>query len=199
MKPATLLAVLALVATTLPSAAQTTADVAVSSALTGEARALYDFGRERFAAGDFAAALAKFTRAHELSGDPRLIWNMAASEAALKHYARAMTLVDRYLASGGSLLSRSDHEQAERFRDAAGSLVGTVQLSVPEGTEIAVDGEAVGKAPLGGPLYLDAGKRRVVLTKPGYRGVVRREVIGAGTTVAWKVELERLRVEPLTR
>src|SRR4051812_38602326 len=91
----------------------------LSASLSGEAKALYELGRARFSDGDVAAALAKFQRAHELSQDPRLLWNVAACEAALKHYARAMSLVDRYLAGAASMISDRDREQASRFRAAA--------------------------------------------------------------------------------
>ena len=169
----------------------------LAGALTGEAKALYDIGRASFRAGDTAAALANFQRAHERSGDPRLLWNMAACEASLKHWARAMTLVDRYVANGASLLSDRDREQAIRFRGAAKRFVAIVELSTAPGVVVTVDGENVGTTPLGGPLYLDAGKRRVSFTKPGYRGVVRVETVSPESTLTWNIAAERLRVRVL--
>lgn len=170
----------------------------VQSSLRGEARALYDLGRDLFTAGDVSAALGKFSRAHELSGDPRLLWNMAACESALKHYARAMTLVDRYLKKSDPLLSERDRQQAERFRTAAKPLVAVVDLStIQRGVEVSVDGEAVGTTPLELPLYLDPGKRRIQLTKAGYRGVIRKETVSGGSATSWKVDLERLHIDPL--
>jgi hypothetical protein len=119
---------------------------------------------------------------------------MAACEASLKHWARAMTLVDRYVANGASLLSDRDREQATRFRTAAKRFVATVALDVANGVTVTVDGEVAGVTPLGGPLYLDAGKRRVHFTKPGYRGIIRVETVTGEAALTWKLAIERLRI-----
>jgi hypothetical protein len=108
-----------------------------------------------------------------------------------------MTLVDRYVANGAGLLSDRDREQAIRFRTAAKRFVATVDLTTSRGVTITVDGEVTGTTPLGGPLYLDAGKRRVHFTKPGHRGVVRVETLTGEATVAWNIALEPLRVRVL--
>lgn len=173
-------------------------DGSLAKTLSGEAKALYEIARSSYEAGDPAGALAKFQRAHEISGDPRLLWNMAACEAALRHWARAMTLVDRYLTTGGALLGDRDKERAARFRAAAKPFVAAVELTTaPASVGIAVDGEAIGTTPLGAPLYLDAGRRRVHFTKNGYRGIVRLETALGGSDLVWTVTLERLRVRPL--
>lgn len=170
----------------------------LAESLGGEAKALYEMARRSFDAGDVPGALTKFTRAFELSGDPRLLWNMAACEAGIKHYARAMTLVDRYLASSGALLSDKDRTQVARFRAAAKPLVATVALTTaPADVRVAVDGEPIGTVRAGGSLYLDAGARRVTFTRPGYRGLVRVETVSGGADLVWKIELERLRVKAL--
>lgn len=163
----------------------------LGDALTGEAKALYEIGKSSFDAGDVPGALGRFTRAHELSRDPRLLWNMAACEAGLKHYARAMTLVDRYLGESGALLTDRDRQQATRFRAAAKPLVATVTLSTANDVKITVDGEPV---PTSSILYLDQGKRRVTFSRPGHRGIVKVETVTGGSDLAWRIDLERLRI-----
>jgi hypothetical protein len=108
-----------------------------------------------------------------------------------------MTLVDRYVATGASLLSARDREQTTRFRAAAKRFVATVTLEAPPGVTVTVDGEIAGTTPLGGPLYLDAGKRRVHFTKPGHRGVVRVENVGGEAALTWNIVPERLRIRVL--
>ncbi len=169
----------------------------LAAALSGEARALYEIGRSLFEAKDYAAALPKFQRAYELSADPRLLWNVAACEASLKHWARALTLVDRYVAAEGPRLSETDRTKTERFHTAAKQFVATVTVTAPAGAAVAVDGEPAGTTPLAGPLYLDAGKHRVVFTKPGHRGLVRLESVDGGADLAWTVTLDRLQIKPL--
>lgn len=163
----------------------------LNESLTGEAKALYEIGKSTFDSGDVPGALGRFTRAHELSSDPRLLWNMAACEAGLKHYARAMMLVDRYLGESGALLTDKDRQQATRFRAAAKPLVATISLSVAPDTKITVDGEVV---PTSSILYLDQGRRRLTFTRPGHRGIVRVETVTGGSDLVWKIELDRLRI-----
>lgn len=192
-----LAAALGALACVAPSSASAE-ESALGNALGGEAKALYEMGRGLFDKGDVAAALGRFTRAHELSKDPRLLWNVAACEASLKHYARAMTAVDRYLAASGSLLTERDRDQATRFRAAARPLVASVKIvGAPGPLTVAVDGEPVGATPLSETLYLDAGAHRVHFTKPGFRGVVRVESVAGGADVAWTVTLERLKIRTL--
>jgi hypothetical protein len=174
-------------------------DDTLAAALTGEARDLYDIGRSLFEKNDYAAALPKFQRAYDLSSDPRLLWNVAACEASLKHWARAMTLVDRYVSIGGPRLTEADRAKAERFKGAAKQFVATVTLTTtPDGVSVAVDGESVGATPLGAALYLDAGKRRVVFTRAGHRGIVRVETVEGGADLTWSLTLEKLHVKSIS-
>src|SRR5262245_25502031 len=68
----------------------------LAESLPGEARANYDAGRVLFEDQDYAGALVKFERAFKHTPDPRLLWNMAACEKSLRHYARALELLERY-------------------------------------------------------------------------------------------------------
>jgi hypothetical protein len=168
----------------------------IAASLADEPRALYRLGRELYSSGDAAAALQRFTRAYELSSEPRLLWNLAACEARLRHWARAMTLLDRYEAAAPTESAR-DREQTAQFRAAAQPLVATVDVSgIPAGVTIAVDGEIIGQTPLG-LLYLDGGSRRVRFTRPGYRGLVRVDTVGKGSHLVWTITLEPLRIRLL--
>jgi hypothetical protein len=179
-----------------PAHARADTDGGVEDSLGGEARALYEIGRSLFEAGDFAAALPKFQRAYELSSEPRLLWNVAACEASLKHYARAMTFVDRYVAIGGERLGDSDRAKAARFKAAAKQFIATVTVTTsPDAVVIAVDGESIGSTPV---VYLEAGKHRIVFTKPGHRGLIRVESVEAGADLAWNITLEKLRVRSIS-
>src|SRR6478736_4874903 len=77
----------------------------LAETLTGEAKSAYDSARVLFGDGDFGGALVKFQAAYDKSKDPRLLWNMAACEKNLRHYARTLQLVRRYAAEGGSVLT----------------------------------------------------------------------------------------------
>jgi len=158
----------------------------LAQTLEGEAKKAYDDARIAFDAGDYHAALLKFDKAHQLSHDPRLLWNMAGSHARLRHYARALALLDRYVSGSGDALTAADRRDAEDKRRTIAAFVGTLDVRVREpGATVFVDGERVGETPLGGPLRLDQGTHRVRVGRRGYRE--RIEVVavegGGSTTV----------------
>jgi hypothetical protein len=162
----------------------------LSQALTGDARALYESGRDLFRNSEWAAALAKFQRASELSSDPRLLWNMAACERKLKHNAQVLRLIDAYLAAGEGWLSEDERAEARRAALAVRPFVAAVTVtSEPSGAEVFVDDVRIGTTPLASAYLVDMGTRRVRFTKSGYRDVTRTEEISGGTELTWAASL----------
>lgn len=94
-----------------PAAAPST----ISDTLTGQVRKDYDTARVLLADGDFGGALVKFTAAYDASKDGRLLWNIAACEKTLRHYARAVALLRRY-AEAPTTNANDKHDAAERCR-----------------------------------------------------------------------------------
>jgi hypothetical protein len=134
--------------------------------LQGPARAAYEEGRTLFRSGDFAAAYARFETAYAASSNPRLLWNMGACEEQLRHYARAIAVLERYLAS-----DRIDDEARARGRALLAQMnerVGHVRVETqPEGANVFVDDIAV--ADVARPLPVDEGEHTVRAEKDGYR------------------------------
>jgi hypothetical protein len=163
----------------------------LTESLSGPARELYARARVRFRDGDYAQALELLRAAQEASPDPRLFWNMAACEEKLHHYAVAMSLVEKYLTTGGPLLGPSERKEAKQFLDAAAVFVGNVALSgAPDGTKVFVDDELMGTAPLAKPIRIDQGQRRVRFARTGYRDLLREEKVIGGADQHWAVVLE---------
>src|SRR6476619_135596 len=50
--------------------------------------AAHDRARARFLAGDYSGALIESSKAYALTGDPRMLWNMAACEKKLSRFDR---------------------------------------------------------------------------------------------------------------
>jgi hypothetical protein len=160
--------------------------------LKGDAKAAYEEARRLFKAGDYKASLDALERAQKLSPDPRLFWNMAACENKLGHHAKAITLVEKYLAAGGGILSDAERKEATDFIVAMQTLVGTVTVSSPlEGVELAIDDEIVGATPFARPLYVDAGEHRIRMRHAGYKEATRTETVPAGGTAAWTLEMTK--------
>jgi tetratricopeptide (TPR) repeat protein len=182
----------------LAFAAPAYADVApppLAEGLAGDARAAYERGRTQYAAGDYVGARNAFGSAFEQSHDPRLLWNMAACERKLGRAAKALTLIDRYVALGGALLADADRQEAARWRGVLEKGVATVTVTgALAGVEVLVDDEQVGTTPLAVPVFVDAGAHRVRFTRRGFRSVARLEQVAAGATLAWSADLERIKV-----
>ena len=173
----------------------------LSETLQGDAKEAYEEARRLFKAGEFKTSLASLLRAHSLSPDPRLYWNMAACEKKLGHHAKAVSYVEKYLASGGSVLSEEERRDAAEFLAAARTLVGTVTVTSAEagardrtelsGVELYVDDELIGTTPFQAPILIDGGERRVRVRRPGYKESARAERVPAGGAATWVLELER--------
>ncbi len=167
----------------------------LADVLSGDARAAYDRARAQYNASDFVGARNAFGSAFELSRDPRLLWNMAACERKLGRAAKALTLIDRYVAVGGALLVDADRQEAARWRALLEKSVATVTVTgALAGVDVLVDDEPVGTTPLAGPVFVDAGAHRVRFVRRGFRSVARLEQVAAGATLAWSAELERVKV-----
>ena len=190
---------LVLAALAFVSAVRADAPAAPGKTLAGSldeaGRAAYERARTQYAAAEFVGALASFGRAFELSHDPRLLWNMAACERKLGRAARAIALIDRYVATGAALLTDADRKEAAHWRATLEKNVATVTVkSTPPGVEVIVDDEAVGTTPFAAPVLVDAGAHRVRCARRGFRSVVRLEQVAAGAALEWTCDLERIKV-----
>jgi hypothetical protein len=168
------------------------AEKSLAQSLTGQARSDYDAARTLFSHDDFAGAAIKFRSAHEKSQDVRLLWNIAACEQKQKHYAKTRVLLEKYLAEGSSL-SAQDRRDAEGVLKTIAPFVSTVVLTArPEGSDVVLDGEAVGKVPLSAPLYVDLGKHDLAVKKSGFRTETRSVEATGSEELPVKIELEEI-------
>ena len=164
----------------------------VTAVLTGAARADYEAGLVLFQDHDDANAIIKFERVYELSGEPRVLWDVALCQWHLRRYSRVIATVEKLLHDGGSSLSAQDRKDAEDLIEATKPYVSRLDLRVSgEGATVLVDGRKVGVTPLRERVLLDVGQREIRISKAGFREVkVVREVSGGGDT-ALSVLLEK--------
>jgi len=142
----------------------------LAESLTGEAKAQYASARLLYGDADYNGALVKFTAAWRTSRDPRLLWNMAACEKNLRHYAKALRYVRMYAADTSGLVADKDRDEARELIKVMEPLTAVVRLEVSEpGAEVTVDGEVVGTSPLVEPIVVDLTARRVTAKKDGFR------------------------------
>jgi hypothetical protein len=157
--------------------------------LQGDAKRDYDAGKLLFGDGDFAGARLKFKAAYDATKDPRPLWNWAACEKNLRHYARALSLLNDYLKD--DRLLPEERADATRLRDTLNEFTTPITITVTEaGADISIDGESVGQSPLAGPLTIDMGARKIDVAKAGFRPYSASVVIQPGTNAPIAVKLD---------
>jgi PEGA domain len=154
----------------------------LAESLSGMARAEYEAGRILYADKDFANAIVKFQKAHELSGDPRLLWNVAVCEKNLRHYGKMLRTIKRYRQEAAPVLTDEERAQAVEIIKTVETFVSALQLTASEaGADVFVDGEKLGTTPLAEPIVVDVGTRRIRVVKAGFKEVaLSREIVGGG-------------------
>jgi hypothetical protein len=159
--------------------------------LEGETKNNYDSGKLLFGDGDFAGALIKFKAAYDATKDPRPLWNMAACEKNLRHYARAVALVTLYLAD--DRIGTDDRADAQRLKTTLADFTVPMVITVTEpGADVLIDGESIGQSPLPGPVTLDIGARKLQVRKAGFKAFETPVVVAPGNNapVVAKLDLD---------
>lgn len=163
----------------------------LAESLSAEAKTDYETGKVLFTDGDFAGALIKFQAAYDKVNDPRLLWNIAACEKNLRHYAKALRLITRYTKEGGALLTPADLREAKELAGVLEPLTTQVTFQVAEaGADLFIDDEKVGTTPLAEPLLVDVGMRHFRVVKAGFRPYDTSMPIGGAKTATVDVKLE---------
>lgn len=165
------------------------APTSLADALTGPAKTEYEAAVVLFEDGDFAGALLKFQAAHQASGDPRLLWNIAACHKQQRHYARMLPLVEAYLAQAGNLATEAERAHARTVLDTLQPFVGRIQVFVDQaGATVYVDEEVLGTTPL--PLQrIDMGPRRLRIAKPEFVEWAQLVTVQGGETLVINAQL----------
>jgi hypothetical protein len=162
----------------------------LAESLRGMARADYAAARILYEDGDYAGALTKLQSAYDASKDPRLLWNMAACEKALRHYVSVLSLLERYASEGAQLISEEEHQATAQLVETVQACVYQLTLEVaPDGADVLVDGVKLGSTPLPGPLRLDMGKRVLRVEKAGYLPHEEEVDLPGGKSASLSVQL----------
>jgi hypothetical protein len=164
----------------------------LETSLTGEAKTRYEHARSLYQSGAYDDALAELQRAQTLSPDPRLFWNMAACEKKLRRYARAIEHVEKYLQTGGALVSDVERKEANEFVSAIRVFVAEVRVtSNVDGASLYIDDDLAGTTPFAGPIPVDEGDHRVRVKRALYKDLSRAEKVPGGKQLTWALDLEK--------
>jgi len=149
------------------------------------AKAVFGKGKALFDEGEFAAAADAFREADRIQHSWKLLYNIGQCEMLTKRHALALEAFERYLSEGGADIDpeRRDEVLGEvvRLRE----MVGFADVRVPDGAIVTVDDVERGRAPLPGPITMDAGVEHRVLAVKDNAVVLNRvvRVSGAQTVV----------------
>lgn len=119
--------------------------------------------------GAFAPALSEFERVWELTRNPAVLFNIAATWEAMGAFAEALDALERFEAQSPESLRAARSAEIAEARARLTARTGTLRVSVPhEGLAVAVDGIEQPRERARAGLRVTAGPHRVALSAPGY-------------------------------
>lgn len=167
-----------------------TAPKRVRDALKGPALEAFDRGSALFGDGDPKGARAEFERAYELSKEPRVLYNIAVCDKAVRRYARALDELRRSLSEGEGKLPAAYVRTANDTIATLEPYVSKLEVvTSPDGAMILVDGEPLGTTPLAAQ-PMEVGEHLVVARKGGFVESTQRVRVTSGEVARLTVTLE---------
>jgi hypothetical protein len=138
---------------------------------TKEAMDRFDRGVSLYQAGAFEGALLEFEAAYKVSGNFRVLFNIAVCKMESRDPAGALQAFRRYLSEGGERVDATKRATVDalikKLELSVASL--TVKSDAPPGTEVRIDDERVGTVPLAAPLTVRTGRRKVSIVSGAQR------------------------------
>ncbi len=131
-------------------------------AVETEASAHFSQGVELFREGAYRAALVELQRAHELSPDYRVLFNIGQTQLQLGEYVEAIKAFEAYLVQGGAAVDAQRRTDTEKEMAQLRKRVATLAITVNvTGAEVYVDSTFAGKSPLSATIPVSVGRHRV--------------------------------------
>jgi Tfp pilus assembly protein PilF len=127
---------------------------------TAMARARFKEGVEFYDKGEFEQARVSFLQAYALKKHPTLLLNLAWSCLKSGHPLEADRYFKQFLAEGREITDKQRADAHDGLAQSRAKL-GRIEVVAGAGTEVTVDGDRVGNAPLGDPVAVEAGAHTV--------------------------------------
>ena len=134
-----------------------------SPAVTEAARARVKEGIALYGKKKYDRAHAAFLQAYALSKNTTLLINLGLTSLKLGHPLQAAGFFNRFVKEAKDATPEQKARADKGLADARTAL-GAIDVTAPEGAEVSVDGEVVGRAPLGGPVDVLPGRHEVTST-----------------------------------
>src|SRR5580692_4392580 len=151
-RPLAIALLLSIAPATFPTAAL--AQAGSEDPVTAMARARFKEGVEFYDKGQFEQARAAFLQAYALKKHPAVLLNLAWSCLKSGHALDAERYFKQFLVDGKEI---SDKQRADATDGLSQSRnkIGRIDVVAPPGTEITIDGDRAGSAPLTDPVPVE--------------------------------------------
>lgn len=137
-------------------------------------------------------ALPLFQKAYDLERSPRTAAQLGLAEASLGYWMAAEEhLTEALQASRNPWLSKHEPLLRKTLQEVQGSIGELEVAGTPEGAEVVVNGQTVGKLPLAKPVRVPDGGVQVTVRASGYQESSQRLAVVGGKRASVKFALER--------
>ncbi|MGH7296759.1 MAG: PEGA domain-containing protein, partial [Polyangiaceae bacterium] len=162
-RPLAIALLLAIAPATFPAVAY--AQAGADDATTNMARERFKEGVEFYDKGQYEQARASFLQAYALKKHPAVLLNLAWSCVKSGHALEGEKYFKTFLSESKDITDKQRADAQDGLTQARGKLC-HIDVAAPPGTEVTVDGEKVGTAPLSEPVSVEAGAHTVKFKGP---------------------------------
>jgi hypothetical protein len=128
--------------------------------VTAMARSRFKEGVDFYDKGQFDQARAAFLQAYALKKHPAVLLNLAWSCLKSGHALDAEHYFKQFLSEGKDITDKQRADANDGLSQSR-SKIGRIEVMAPPGTEITIDGDRVGAAPLAEPVPVEPGAHTV--------------------------------------
>lgn len=162
-----------------------------------QARTRFQQGVAFFESGRYVDALEQFELAQAAAPNPAVLYNIGRVRALVGRFVEAAAALDVYLAEAGPTLPAERRDQVVLLLADARAHVGGVIVRVDrDGSEVRVDGRAVGRSPLDRAVPLAAGSHAIDAVGDDGRVASTTVFVRGGATEPVELRLPRAEASP---
>jgi hypothetical protein len=173
---------LALAPTTFPTVAL--AQTGQDDPMTAMARARFKEGVDFYDKGEYDQARASFLQAYALKKHPAVLLNLAWSCVKSGHALEGKKYFEQFLAESKDITDKQRADANDGLKQAQGKL-GRIEIQAIAGTDVTIDGDHIGTAPLSDAAVVEAGAHTIKFKGPdGSSDTQSVSVLGGQKAVA---------------
>jgi hypothetical protein len=167
-----------------PASAQT------SASDTAKVTELFKNGKAAFGRGEMAEAERLFSQAFAIRKSSDIAANLAQSELEQEKYRSAAEHFTWALANLLPSASDAQRKAVEIGLAKSRAEVAVLRLDIhPEGSDVLVAAQSVGKSPVAGGVFVDPGEVIISVKHEGFIAIDKRIVVAKGTEQAVQIDL----------